>query len=196
MAASPFIVSNLIDIKNDAPTVLAGKVIKVTMSEDRCATMFDYFTGEALWVTTPGSWTEVTDSVYTLRTRHTLYVFVKIHNLPAPAEAAGTNPKKEEPYQIHRPTPVTPVPKTAPAIDISNIEVVDKATSYKGINYGDGYDKTEFTFNREITEEEFMTFLLANKYRIHNADGWWDNHSKIEGSGAKWTYTWVLAYTD
>lgn len=76
------------------------------------------------------------------------------------------------------------------------LTVVSKKRSDKPINYGNGYLRYEFTFNRECSEEEFIEFLKANNHIIHAASGWWDDYSEITGSGNTWTYTWVRAYTD
>ena len=77
-----------------------------------------------------------------------------------------------------------------------DLKLIYALTEYKPINYGNGYDKTTFVFNRELSEAEFIQFLNENKYQIHEQEGWWDDHSKIEGKGQKWIYTWVRVYTD
>lgn len=85
-------------------------------------------------------------------------------------------------------------PKFKTANDLTVIIVTN---DYKPIRYGDGYDKHEFVFNRNITEEEFYDFLNTNNYNLHsNPVGWWDDYSKIEGCDNKWTYTWIRRYTD
>lgn len=78
----------------------------------------------------------------------------------------------------------------------SKLEVISKNKTTKSINYGNGYNKTEFVFNHEITKDEFTQFCIDNGYKIHKADGWWDCYSEVSGSGCNWTYTWVLVYTD
>lgn len=78
----------------------------------------------------------------------------------------------------------------------SDFKVIFELYEYKPIHYGNGYRKTTFKFNRDLTEKEFCQYLFENEFPIHEAEGWWDDHSKIEGKGQKWTYTWVLAYTD
>lgn len=78
----------------------------------------------------------------------------------------------------------------------SDFKVIFELYEYKPIHYGNGYKKTTFKFNRDLTEKEFCQYLFENEFPIHEAEGWWDDHSKIEGKGQKWTYTWVLAYTD
>lgn len=178
--AKAFILANLNEIANDVGKTVAGKIIKVKLAKTGEALFSDYFTDEALWETTQGKWSDHGNGNYTLQTQHTTYRFMEITNLPDAVKA----PKKGK------------VVAEEPAPAIPAIEVVDKKRSHKPINYGNGYDKTEFTFNREITEDEFLEFLKENKYRLHEAEGWWDNHHKIEGKGTKWTYTWVLAYTD
>lgn len=82
------------------------------------------------------------------------------------------------------------------SINIDDIEAIDVQKSFKHINYSDGYDKTYFTFNRSISEEEFIAYLNAIKYQIKPFEVWYNNYSKIEGSGNTWIYTWVLVYTD
>lgn len=80
-----------------------------------------------------------------------------------------------------------------PPIDFS---VVDQKITTRERNYCDGIHKTEFTFDRDITLEEFTRFLKLNSFKFHDAAGWWDDHHKIEGFGKQWSYIWVSAYTD
>lgn len=77
-----------------------------------------------------------------------------------------------------------------------SLEVISKKKSSKDINWGDGYDKTAFVFNRPCSKEEFISFLQNEGYKLYETDKWWEDYSTIEGSGTNWTYTWVLAYTD
>ena len=82
-------------------------------------------------------------------------------------------------------------------VNSNNFSIISVSHSHKNINYGDGYDRTSFMFDRDVTEEEFLNFLKENNFRIHEAKGWWDDHSKIECKNKKWwVYTWILAYTD
>lgn len=77
-----------------------------------------------------------------------------------------------------------------------NFKAIAKLTSHKGIHYGDGYDKSVFIFDRDINKTEFIQFCKDNNLRLHEAEGWWDDHSMVEGLGNTWIYTWVLAYDD
>jgi len=181
--ANPYIVTNTRELRPEAAEILTGKIIRVRQSKTGEFHFSDYFTKHPLWQTTPGEWNQEDPSgVYTLKTENTLYRLARINNMP---DCWAAPPERQE-EKTEEEQPVTKVPFT----------VVDKKTEFKGINYGDGYKKTVFTFSRDITEEEFIEFLKENKYKLHEATGWWDDHSKIEGKGSVWTYTWVLAYTD
>lgn len=76
------------------------------------------------------------------------------------------------------------------------ITLLNKKYKHRDINYGDRYDKTTFTFNRGITEEEFRKFLKENNYKIKEKAEWWNDYSTIEGKGNTWIYKWVRVYTD
>lgn len=78
----------------------------------------------------------------------------------------------------------------------AELTVLSKQVTSKGINYGNGFNKTAFKFNRPCTKEEFVEFLKRNNYNLHETDNWWDNYSELSGSGSDWTYTWVRVYTD
>jgi hypothetical protein len=79
---------------------------------------------------------------------------------------------------------------------VMEFKVIDKKYKYIPINYGDGYQITDFIFDRDITKEEFEEFCKKEGLKIHRAEGWWDDYSKIEGKGKWWTHTWVLTYDD
>lgn len=87
-------------------------------------------------------------------------------------------------------------PVVVPSVNISDISVVFENRTSKHINYGDGFDMTEFEFNRDINEEEFREFLTREGYNLKPYTEWYSDYAKIEGSGKKWTYTWVRVYTD
>lgn len=89
--------------------------------------------------------------------------------------------------------PKTEAPKSAVKIDF---KVVDEETSHKGINYSDGYTQTVFTFNREITEAEFLAFCESKNMRMKPKGAWYEDYCEISGSGKTWTHRWVNVYTD
>lgn len=75
--------------------------------------------------------------------------------------------------------------------------VVNEKTDYRPIHYGDGYDRTAYEFSREITEKEFIAFLEKKNICTRTKQEYpYQDYAKIEGSGTKWTYTWVRCYTD
>lgn len=113
----------------------------------------------------------------------------------APAEtAAADEPNAEEPAPAPAAEPAQAPVEEAPKAE--PIQVVNKTEEHKPIHYGDGFDKTNFTFNREVSEEEFLAFLKENNYRISPKAEWYNDYTKIEGSGNTWSYIWVRVYTD
>ena len=78
----------------------------------------------------------------------------------------------------------------------ADVKVISKIHDHKNINYGDGYDKTKFVFNKDLTEYEFVEYLKLNHYNIKPYEAWYYDYSKIEGAGNTWTYTMVHVYTD
>ena len=78
----------------------------------------------------------------------------------------------------------------------SDIRLLNDSYTCKGINHGDGYDMHTFTFNREITKEEFIGFLEKGSYKIEEKVAWYLDYSIINGEGKIWTYKWVRVYTD
>jgi hypothetical protein len=75
--------------------------------------------------------------------------------------------------------------------------LVSKSSSHKGINYGDGYFKTIFIFDKEITEDEFIQYLKDEGYEIKpKTDEWWNDYTVITGGGTQWQWKKVLVYTD
>ena len=61
--------------------------------------------------------------------------------------------------------------------------------------YKDYKRKTIYTFSRNISEKEFVSFLKEMKQEIKKQFAWWEDYSIIKGSGNAWTYTWVSPST-
>lgn len=75
--------------------------------------------------------------------------------------------------------------------------VVNEKHDYKPIHYGDGYNRTDYEFSRDISEEEFIAFLKEKKICTRTEQEHpYQDYAKFEGSGKKWAYIWVLCYTD
>ena len=172
MASNAYVLSNIQNLHNGSVEAVGGKILKIRTLDGEFL-FVDYFAGNTLWYTTAGKW-EVTDpNTCRLTTTNTVYEFVRLNNLPA--EMADPQAEKNDP---------------------SKFEVIGEKEDFKGINYGDGYNKHTFQFSREITEEEFVAFLTERKFDLTPKGDWWKNYAKIEGSGDTWVYTWVLVYTD
>ena len=172
----------------DPKSVLNGKVfvVKKLLPEGNVS-FIDLTTKKAIWYTTGVVNVERNDYCMTINTYSgSVYELIDVRSLIPTFEL------KPEVAELETITTAI-VPST---VDISNIEVVSENKKYKHIKYGDGFDKTEFVFNRDITEEEFIEYLKVNGYRISPFDKWYNDYSKIEGEGNKWVYTWVLVYTD
>lgn len=89
---------------------------------------------------------------------------------------------------------VKPETPKAPVIDF---KVVKSTSSHRNIHYGDGYDMTDYEFDRDITEEEFVEFLHQEGKNIRTTQEYpYQDYAKISGSGNKWQYKWILCYTD
>ena len=74
--------------------------------------------------------------------------------------------------------------------------LVSSKRSYKPIKYGDGYSKTEFTFDRSINESEFIAFLKDNNFKFIPKTTWYMDYTTVSGNGNTWEYTLVRVYTD
>ncbi|MCM1441678.1 MAG: hypothetical protein NC131_21085 [Roseburia sp.] len=96
----------------------------------------------------------------------------------------------------------TLVPTYIPAAVVEehiNIDftVVDEHHDYRPIHYGDGYDRTDYEFSRDISEEEFIAFLKSHNINTRTVQEHpYQDYAKLEGSGTKWTYKWIRCYTD
>lgn len=198
-----YLITNPAELNPDAG--LAGKLLRVYQKnpKDRVQ-FFDAVTMESIWRTTPATCEKTTiggTAYLTITTQNSVYRLIQVNRemlatmmsimIPQEdenAEAAAEQPAAEPEAPAVEETPAEP--------EVPALEVVHKKESHKPIHYGDGYDKIEFEFNREIDQGEFLDWLKANNYRLHDAQGWWDDHTKIEGSGKNWTYIWVRVYTD
>ena len=154
---------------------LNGKIFKVKKDEKGRAVFVDIITDQVIWVTTNILEKINTDcGVKFITKRGSIYELVNILSI----------------------IPSTPSPKEIKVDEDDVLKVISTEQSSKSINYEDGYDKTVFEFNCTITEDVFIKFLLANGYKIHEQEAWYEDHSVISGEGFKWTYTWVRVYTD
>ena len=164
-------------------SVLNGKVFVVKKLPEGNVSFIDLETKKAIWYTTPVVNVDRNGYFMTITTYSgSVYELIDVKSLIPTFEPESVVVKAE----------VVPESK----IDISDISVVSENRKHQHIHYGDGFDKTEFEFNREITEEEFVEYLKVNGYKISPFDKWYNDYSKIEGKGNKWVYTWVLVYTD
>lgn len=50
---------------------------------------------------------------------------------------------------------------------------------------------TFYSFSRDITKEEFISFLKKMGKEIIPLSNWWRDYTKIEGKGCEWTYIYL-----
>lgn len=109
--------------------------------------------------------------------------------------------------------------ESTPANDesIDTLNVVNEVNVTRGINYGDGYDGTVFTFEEPVSYETFLLYLEKNGYDLDKLKkyAWYEDHAAVLSEPIKsgerwnrlkegrpgvesytWTYLWVRAYTD
>ena len=72
---------------------------------------------------------------------------------------------------------------------------INEKTEVDSGAYKDYKRQTTYTFSRNISDEEFISFLKEMKQEIKNQSAWWEDYSTIKGSGNTWTYTWVRPST-
>lgn len=81
-----------------------------------------------------------------------------------------------------------------------NVKVVDEKHSGRGINYCDGLHKTMYTFDQELSQEEFCRFLTEVKsinIVLENETTYpYQPYHVIAGRGKRWEITKVTPYTD
>lgn len=78
-----------------------------------------------------------------------------------------------------------------------DFDLICTEDDYQPIHYGDGYSLTKYTFNRDITEDEFRMFLDESNIRYNlNQEYPYEDYYKIIGSGNSWTLKKILCYTD
>lgn len=122
-----------------------------------------------VWLTTTVIQKLATNDGVIIQTKNTKYDLVRVETLiPTKAE----NTESNEPI------------------------VVSKVYDAKAIHYGDGYYKYTYEFDRDLTEDEFVAFCEKNGYKIIPEGPWYQDYSKVEGSGKIWTYTMINRYTD
>lgn len=150
-------------------SILNGKLLAIKYNKEN-ALFIDVVEKKVIWTTTKVlSLVRVKDSLIIKTSSGSVYEFINVSSL----------------------IPTKPTEKPEEQIILLN-----KRFENKHINYGDGYDKTTFTFNRGITEDEFRQFLKSNGYKLKEKAEWWVDYSTIEGKGNTWTYKWVRVYTD
>ena len=91
-----------------------------------------------------------------------------------------------------------PFRRCDPAPEPEPIKMVGSQKDYKSINYGDGYDKMTYTFNREISADEFIQWCKDNTNRRMNEKQSYpfESYVEIRGSGKTWEHKIILCYTD
>ena len=167
-------VYTLKETKTGGSACLNGKLFKVKKDDKGRAVFVDIITDKVIWVTAEIQ--EKLNTNYGVRfttKRGSTYELVNVLSL----------------------IPTTTASKEV-VIEGSALRVVRKEETSKAISYGDGYNKTEFEFNFDITEDEFIKYLLTNGYKIYDQQAWYEDHSEISGSGRNWVYKWVRVYTD
>lgn len=120
------------------------------------------------------------------------YVVIDIHRIIPTSNNMyhPEDPAVEEPVETFETNPESEI-----KIDFNLVKKVEIENS--GINYRDGHFKIKFTFDREISEREFIKFLTTNNYKVHKALNWYEDHSDLTYEGFNtWIYDWVRVYTD
>lgn len=96
-------------------------------------------------------------------------------------------------------------PSTVPADEDKaeekpELKVINTQHDHKDINYGDGYSETTYTFNRDLSREEFIEFLFNKNPNVNLKDkkdaAWYEDYAIISGKNSIWTYRLVRRYTD
>ena len=159
--------------KTGEAACLNGKLLKVKKNDRGSAVFVDVTNDNAIWVTT-----EIQEKL------NTVY-------------GVKFTTKSGSVYELVNVLTIIPTATVRElVIEGTTLEVVRKEETSKAISYGDGYNKTEFEFNFDITEDEFIKYLIANGYKIHEQEAWYEDHSEISGDGRNWVYNWVRVYTD
>ena len=168
--------------KTNGASCLNGKLILIKKNKETGTLVFvDALTNQPLWETTPirdRAFSDDRNSVVINTASGSVYEMINVSSI------------------IPTVGDVLTVVAPAKVAVVDALNVLNKAFTSKPIKFGNGYDRTTFTFNRDITKDEFVKFLEDRKYTMHYPEGWWDDHSEITGSKNKWAYTWVKVYTD
>lgn len=155
--------------------ILNGKIFHISLTEDKRAVYIDISTDNVLLITTRIMETTRDDNLLTLHTESG-----SVYEL---ADIIKYIPTKHE--------------------ESLSFKCIDKKCYHKPIYYGDGYDDTTFTFDREITKDEFMSYLANEGYQIkpYDSDKWYCDYTILSCEGDKykcdkWKYRYVRVYTD
>jgi len=177
---------NIYTLKNPLSgdkAILNGKLFKVKSNSKvhddyyKRAGFIDITNNECIWLTTKVVHVEKLQNGITIITESgSIYDLINVYSLIPTSECI-----KDEKV----------VPEKIP------FKVIDEKTSVKHIHYGDGYRMIDFTFDRDITREEFIDFLKENNHdtREHQEHPYQD-YAVITGAGNMWKYKWVNCYTD
>ncbi len=158
---------------------LNGKLVIIIRNKNKTLQIVDITTRLVLVNTTEViSVKEKPDGITFLTESGSVYDFVAVSTLI---------PTKSEPENVVDPVESKPY----------DFNVVLEEREYEPIYYGDGYDTKIYTFDREITENEFRKFLDHNGvyYNLEQKYPYQDYH-KITGNGKKWILKKILCYTD
>lgn len=177
-------------------SILNGRIVRIKKSKDGCLHIYDAVYGDLLINTTsvydrddePGGF-------ITIRTESgTDYHFRRLDFLIPTAYAAQPPEPSEDPKEDPKDKPEEKVPEP-PAPEFS-FNVINEEETWKDIHYGDGHRQIEYTFDREITRDEFLKFCEAKGHDLKPEGAWYEDYAMIFGEGSKWTYRWVRRYTD
>ncbi len=119
-------------------------------------------------------------------------------NLEQPLKSKEETTKPStEPVVAIKASAVEMPTKAEPVVNLEDIVVVEETPTYRDISYGDGWDGTEFEFNRPLTKEEFIAWYEKTyNYKMVPEGPWYQDYDKIEGSGQYWTRKFIRRYTD
>lgn len=181
----------LLNKRTGESEILNGKILKIKIKDHGLFT--DVFTDRAIWATSTVVSIVDHDGFLTIYTKSgSVYDFVDVSTII---------PTYEKSQRIEdQCTDISSdidIPETNEIPDQTDFNLVEKeVVRDTDIHYGNGHYTIKFIFDRTITEEEFIEFLSNNGYKLHDPDGWWDDHSEIYCKQGIWYYDWVKAYTD
>jgi len=159
---------------------LNGKIFKAMKPDPMHITFVDAITEKPIWNTS--SITNVLNTVdgITITTQNTTYDLIDVMFLLPTTTKIGIDEELEEPN----------------ALAVVTTEFINS----KPINYGDGYMKRKYQFNRPTSEKEIRKFFKLNgkTYKTEKEAAWYESYVDVEPTEdhSVWIITTWSRYTD